>query len=127
MAEEILRHHPEGLTLLETSFVLWGYQEGFRFHGFQETPDPLFRHSSLLRIQLPDFRLEKGYNAGDMIFLFVFTAAKSLLNKKSDGGVKVGASTPLAQDWPLQTVTVGNCWHLVPPFLRNLPILAFLL
>uniref|UniRef100_A0A2I3G8J1 calcium/calmodulin-dependent protein kinase n=1 Tax=Nomascus leucogenys TaxID=61853 RepID=A0A2I3G8J1_NOMLE len=50
--------------------------------------------------------LGRGYNAGDFIFLFVFTAAKSLLNKKSDGGVKV-----------------SNSWHLVPPFPGNLPIL----
>lgn len=95
-AEEVLSYHPEGLTLLEMSFMLSGYQEGLCFQGFQETPGPLFRHSSLLRIQLPDFRLGQGYNAGDLIFLFVFTAAKSLLNKKSDGGVKVGVSTPLA-------------------------------
>lgn len=96
MAEEILGCRPEGLTLLEMSFMLWGYQAGLCFQGFQETPDPLFRHSSLLWIQLPEVRLKKGYNARDLIFLFVFTAAKSLLNKKSDGGVKVGVPILLA-------------------------------
>lgn len=101
MAEEILGYHPEGLTLLEMPFMLWGYQEGCCFYGFQETPGSLFRHSSFLRIQLPDFRLRKEYSAGVLIFFLVFTAAKSLLNKKSDGGVKVCVSTPLARDWPL--------------------------
>lgn len=40
-------------------------------------------------------RLKRGCGAGDMTCLFVFTAAKSLLNKKSDGGVKVGISPAL--------------------------------
>lgn len=40
-------------------------------------------------------RLKRGCGAGDMTCLFVFTAAKSLLNKKSDGGVKVGISPVL--------------------------------
>uniref|UniRef100_A0A2I3GSG1 calcium/calmodulin-dependent protein kinase n=1 Tax=Nomascus leucogenys TaxID=61853 RepID=A0A2I3GSG1_NOMLE len=48
---------------------------------------------TVLWIWLPDFRLGRGYNAGDFIFLFVFTAAKSLLNKKSDGGVKEPQTT----------------------------------
>lgn len=45
MAEEILGYHPEGLTLLEMSFMLWGYQEGCCFYGFQETPAPFFRQA----------------------------------------------------------------------------------
>lgn len=57
---------------------------------------PPLQTQQSLWIQLPDVKLKKGYNARDLIFLFVFTAAKSLLNKKSDGGVKVGVSTPLA-------------------------------
>lgn len=93
MAEEILTYHPEGLTWLEIPFSLWDYQEG-PLPGIsgdswppcqaqQSFADPAARLQAMERIHV-----------GDLIFLFVFTAAKSLLNKKSDGGVKVGVSTP---------------------------------
>lgn len=77
------------------SFVLWGYQAVLCFQGFPDSWPPLQTQRSLW-IQLPGVRLEEGYHARDLILLFVFTAAKSLLNKKSDGGVKVGVSALLA-------------------------------
>lgn len=55
--------------------------------GALEAPGPLCPHSSLL--------MGEVVMQEDMTRLFVFTAAKSLLNKKSDGGVKVGISPVL--------------------------------
>lgn len=40
MAEETLGSHPEGLMLLEMSFVLWGCQAVLCSRGFPETPAP---------------------------------------------------------------------------------------
>lgn len=119
MAEETLGSHPEGLVLLEMSFVLWGCQAVLCSQGFRRLRPPLQTQQSLW-IQPPDVRLKKGYNARDLIFLFVFTAAKSLLNKKSDGGVKVGVSTLLAGDRPLSPAAIdGDSWHLIPLFPWN--------
>lgn len=54
------------------------------FSGATEAPGPSLAHRFLTDVVAG---LERGCDA-DMTCLFVFTAAKSLLNKKSDGGVK---------------------------------------
>lgn len=64
--------------------------------GAVGAPGPLLAQQFLADLAA---RLKRGCGAGDMTCLFVFTAAKSLLNKKSDGGVKVGVSPPLPGDW----------------------------
>lgn len=62
------------------------------FSGAVEALGPLLAQQFLADLAA---RWKRGCGAGDMTCLFVFTAAKSLLNKKSDGGVKVGVSPVL--------------------------------
>uniref|UniRef100_A0A8C0DD94 calcium/calmodulin-dependent protein kinase n=1 Tax=Balaenoptera musculus TaxID=9771 RepID=A0A8C0DD94_BALMU len=86
---------------------------------------------------LRKFNARRKLKVRDLIFLFVFTAAKSLLNKKSDGGVKVGVSTPPAQEitgdslkdwgglpvtWEIPSLTRVNCW-IFPPTVRKQEII----
>uniref|UniRef100_A0A8D0UP05 calcium/calmodulin-dependent protein kinase n=1 Tax=Sus scrofa TaxID=9823 RepID=A0A8D0UP05_PIG len=53
------------------------------------TADQALKHPWVcVSVFLRDQGDQGWYNARDLIFFFVFTAAKSLLNKKSDGGVK---------------------------------------
>lgn len=97
MAGEILGRHLEGLTQLEKPFLLCGSQEG-PLPGASGDSWPPCQTQQTLADPAARLRLGRGDSARGLIFLFVFTAAKSLLNKKSDGGVKVGVSAPLAQE-----------------------------
>jgi hypothetical protein len=58
VAEEVPGCHPEGSDILEVPFVQRGYWEGL-FQGLRD-PWPPCQLSSLLQMQLPDFRLERG-------------------------------------------------------------------
>lgn len=115
VAGAILGCHPEGLKQLEMPFLLWGSQEG-PLPGASGDSWPPCQTQQTLADPAARLQAREAYNARGLIFLFVFTAAKSLLNKKSDGGVKVGVCIPVARDWPLSLQSLWGVLSFVPPF-----------